>query len=333
MLGYLFSIAAVASSISLLGLDRTIEVYGAKKENVTSPAYTLGLISCTTASIIVYILTQNISVSILTWGSAIFALNLSDLNSKKLYGTFVKYRILRASLSVILAFALYQIFSIDGLILGFALASLSGLKGVYDYAKNKEFSIGLLKPKVNFMIANWLTRLSGTLFWWGDKIMIGSLLGFSVLGSYQLATQYLFFLNTIPAGLFIYLIPQESQQKKNKKLKFFAFGVSVILFLVSILILPSLIDTFFPDYQESIFPAQIISVAIILITVNIILDTQFLGREMSKIVLIGTGIQTIIYFSLIVLLGTEFGIIGLAFAFLISTIVRTTFLALCTRIY
>jgi len=333
MLGYLISIATVAHAVSSIGLGKTIVVYGAKKEKVLSPAYTLGLISSSFASILVYIITQNVSVSFLTWGMMIFTLKVSDINSKGLHLAFTKYKILRSSLTVILGLVLYQILGINGVVLGFALATMPALGSLYNYVKNKKGSITLLKSKRKFMVNAWLLSLGDMLFWWGDKLIIGLVFGFSVLGSYLLAAQYLLLLNTIPSALVIYLLPKESQGKPNKTIKILSVGASCILVIVAVSVVPHAIDAFFPDYQESILPAQIMSIAIIPITIYTIFESQFIGKEMPRIPSIGTGLQTITYFSLIILVGTEFGIIGIAIAFLISTVTRASFNAIITLTY
>jgi len=325
MLGYLISIATVAFAASTLGLGRTIVVYGAKKENILSPAYTLGLISSTVASIVVYVITQNVGLSFLTWGMMIYLLKTADLNSKKLYVTFAKYRILRACLKVIIAIVLFQIFGINGIILGFAFATMPTLVGLYTYLKNRNFSISLLKPKVNFMLNSWLSRITGTLFLWGDKLIIGTVLGFTVLASYHLAFQYLLLLHTIPGAILIYLLPQESEGRKNKKLKIFSVGISIVIAILGIVFAPFAISTFFPEYQESIIPAQILSLSLIPMTIYSIFESQLFGKELPKFAVIGSVIQLIIYFSLIVWFGFEFGIFGIAVAFLLSTISRAIF--------
>jgi len=331
MLGYLISIATVGHAVSTLGIGTTIIVYGAKKENILSPAYTLGLISSTVASIVVFVITQNVALSFLTWGMMIFLLKAADLNSKKQYLSFAKYRVLRSVLKVVIAIVLFQIFGINGIILGFALATMPALGGLYNYLKNRRFTISLLKPKVNFMLNSWIAGLTGTLFLWGDKIMIGTILGFSVLGSYHLAFQYLMLLHTVPGAIFIYLLPQESEGKSNKKIKIFFVGISILLVIVGIVFAPFAIGAFFPEYQESIIPAQILSLSLIPMTISSIYESRLFGKELPKFAVIGSVIQVIVYFSLIVWFGLEFGLVGIAVAFLLSTVSRATFNGVVTR--
>ena len=49
----------------------------------------------------------------------------------------------------------------------------------------------LSKQKINFMMHSYATRLSDVFFAWGDKIVIGILFGFSLLGDFYFAFQYL----------------------------------------------------------------------------------------------------------------------------------------------
>ena len=333
LLAFLMSMANVTHGVVSVGLARTIVVYGAKQENIYSATYTIGLISSSLGSIAIYIITQNVGLSFLSWGMMIFLLKTAELNSKSQYLSFAKYRILRSSLAVIFGIGLFHVLGFDGVIIGFALANLPAFVGLYNYVKKKDCSISILKPKINFMITSWGYRLSGMLFWWGDKMVIGAVFGFSALGSYQLAIQYLLLIDTIPRALAMYLLPQESQGKRNKKIKIFSIGVSVLVVIVSIILLPFAIDTFFPDFQESILPAQIMSIAIIPITIYHIFEVQFFGREQPKIPVIGAAIQTACYFMLIILLGTEYGILGIAVGLLISTIIRATYNGIATVTY
>jgi len=331
LLGFLMSIANVAHAVSSLGIGKTRIVYGSKKENIYSATYTVGLVSTSITSLIIYALTQNVGLAFLSWGLMMFLLKTSELNSKGEYRALAKHRILRSSLTVVLAIGLFQILGINGVILGFALATLPTFGGLYQYAKKKNFSIAILRPKVSFMTTSWLFKLNNMLFWWGDKLIIGTVFGLSFLGTYQLAAQYLMLLDTIPRALFQYLLPQESQGHQNKKIKILSVGIACFIVLISIMFVPYLIEFFFPDYSESIFPAQIMSIAIVPITIYSIFETQFFGKEKPRIAVIGTGLQTVFYFALLLILGAEYGLIGVAIAFLISTMIRVTYYIIIFR--
>jgi len=331
-LSYLVSIAAVGFIISTLGLGRTIIVYGAKKENVFSPAYALAVISSLITSIAAYVIFQNIAVSFFILGQIIYLLNDADLLSKSRYTQFSKYMLLRSILSVIFAIILYQILGINGIILGFAFASLLGIRGFYIFVRTKKINISSLKPKLGFMIYNWVSAIAGILFFSGDKLLIGTLFGFSILGNYQFAFQFFTLLLALPYTIFTYFMPQEAQGTRNKKLKIFSVGLACILALLSVLVMPYMIKIFFPNYHESLLPMQIMSTGIIPFTILSIQESQFLGKERSKVVLVGSFLTVGSYFSLIVLLGAVGGLIGLISAFLISAIIRIIFNIIVIRL-
>lgn len=321
-LGFLFAMAYVGQAVANLGIDRLIIVYGAKKEQILQPAYSLALISISIVSVIFYIVTQNISVSFLIWGMQVMLIFLSELNSKKMYAKYSQQIIIYRILIVVFALSLYQVFDIDGIILGAALASFPAFRWIYNFIKNEKTPISVLRPKLKFMLNNYLSLLTVMIFAWGDKILIGPLFGFSTLGFYTFALQYAYALNAIPISLMVYLLPLEAQKIQKKKLKIYAIIISSLLALLLIVVAPYLVNTFFPNYQDSIFPMQITAIGVIPWVISVIFEASFLGREKSKFVLIATGIQTISYFLLLMILGNEFGIIGFSMAFLISFIVR-----------
>lgn len=67
---------------------------------------------------------------------------------------------------------------------------------------------------------------------------------------------------------------------------------------------------------------QIMIWSIIPWIISVIIESSFLGHGRSNIVLISTAAQAGTSFILLIVLGTQFGLIGLAIAFLGSFIVR-----------
>ena len=61
------------------------------------------------------------------------------------------------------------------------------------------------------------------------------------------------------------------------------------------------------------------------LTISSIQQSQFLGRENSKIVLIGSISQSGLYLILLVILGQSYGLVGIALSFLAAVIIRTVF--------
>jgi len=156
-------------------------------------------------------------------------------------------------------------------------------------------------------------------------MVVGMVFGFTMLANYHFAAQYLLLIESIPISIGQYLIPQEAEGQKNKKMKLFFILLSCIVAIISIIAIPYGVTTFIPKYEESIVPIQIMSVGIIPLTIVSIQGVQFLGKENSRIVLIGSVLQSGSFLTFIILLGQAFGLVGLATGFLSAIIIRAIF--------
>jgi len=324
-LGFFMSIVNVGAVISILGLSNTVVVYEVKKENIFPASFIVVLITSIITAIIAFLLYQNFAVSLLLMGHAMFVLLLHGINGQKRYRTLSLYRFLRAVGTIIFSVILYHYIGIPGIFLGFFIATLFILKEVYVLLKGRKFEFSALKSKIAFTVYSFINRLSTVFFFWGDKAIIGIIFGFSLLASYQLAGQYLLLLEGIPRSIMVYLIPQESEGRKNKKIKIFSIIVSVLIALVSIMVIPFAVNTMLPEYEDAILPIQILSLALVPLTISAIQQSEFWGMENSRIVLIGSIIQSGLYLIFIILLGTPFGLEGISVGLLIAVIVRTFF--------
>jgi len=324
-IGYLISLASIASAISILSLGATILVYEPKKENIFTTSYVVVLISSSLAGFVTYLISQNLIVSLLVIAMTSFTILLHGLLSRQNYRRYSLNLILKATTSIFLALLFYHIFGINGIFLGYFLGSLVIIIELKTLVKNQKIKFSILKQKIKFMLPAYSNRLLDVSFVWGDKLLIGSLFGLSMLGNYFFAAQYLFLLQTIPLSIFQYLLPQESEGKKNKNIKIFSIIIASAIATISFFVIPFFISRFFPNFEESIELMQIFSLAVIPFTISQIQITQFLGKEKSQIVLIGGVFQTTIYLLLVVLLGNYFGLIGIAIGLVISVIIRIIF--------
>ena len=324
-LGFFMSIVNVAAVVSVLGLTSTVVVYEAKKENIFPASFILVLIATGVTAIAAFLLYQNFAVSVLLMGQAVFALVINGINSRKRYAAISWYRILRAVASIIIALILYQYIGITGILLGYFIATLFIVKEISILIGGRKIEFSLIRSKINFTFYSFISSLSTVFFFWGDKSIIGALYGFSFLASYQIAGQYLLLLEGIPRSIIQYLVPLESEGKKNKKIKIFSILVSAIIALISVIATPFAINAFLQEYEDAIFPIQILSLSIIPLTVSAIQQSEFMGKENNRVVLIGGILQSGLYVVLIVLLGNLFGLEGISIGLLISAIIRTIY--------
>ena len=86
-----------------------------------------------------------------------------------------------------------------------------------------------------------------------------------------------------------------------------------------------LIDEFFPKFLQAVDAIRIMSVVVIPGTIALILESEFLGKEKSKVVIIGTGISLFVLVIGMIVLGSMFGIEGVAFSLILSSLIKTGF--------
>ena len=77
--------------------------------------------------------------------------------------------------------------------------------------------------------------------------------------------------------------------------------------------------------MEAIDAIKIISLVVVPGSISLILESQFLGNEKSKIVMIGTGISLAILTSGMIILGSWIGISGVAWSLVFATTAKTIF--------
>ena len=327
-IGYLISFATVAAGFSIMGFTTLVVVYEAKKENVFPASYMIVVIASIIAAIVAYVLLQNIIVSLLIMGMASFEVIIHNFLAKKQYLKFSKYFLFKQVVSVILAILFFEIWGINGILFGYFLGLLIGFIELNPLMKNRKIEYSVLKPKMKFMLETFSLRISEIVYRSGDKLLIGAIFGFTLLGSYYFIAQYLFLLDNFPKTITQYLLPQESEGKENKKVKILSILVACIVSLISIFAIAYFIETFFPKFSETVFPIQIMSIGIIPLTISQIQLTAYLGKGKSRIVLIANIFQVSLYFLLIILLGESLGLMGIAIAFLISASLKPIFILL-----
>ena len=190
-----------------------------------------------------------------------------------------------------------------------------------------KIDFGLIKQRIGFITNNYLTFILTGAVGGGqvDKIIVAPLLGFAILGNYSLALQIINVMMIFPSIFYKYLLPQESTGIRNKRVKIFVIIFSIFMSVSGIFIAPTLIENFFPKFIEAVNAIKIMSLVVIPGSIALILEAQFLGKERSKIVIIGTGISLVFLTIGMIVLGSWIGIIGVAWSLVIATTAKTSF--------
>ncbi len=323
---YFIAIANIASVIAFLGAGKTLTVYIAKQVKIQAPIFLISITSSLVISIVLFVILSRVEISLYVIGYVIFGLVTHDLLGLKLYKNYSKYLITQRILMVVLALAFFYLIGLQGIILGYAIAFFPYSFTLYKRFKEAKIDFSVVKSRLGFMMNIYGQDLSKILSRSIDKLIIFPIFGFAILGNYQLGFQVLMVLSILPLIVFQYVLPREAIGYSNKKLKVVTVVFSVILAILASLLSPVIFPILFPEFTEAVKIIQIMSFAIIPITVSFMYNSKFLAREKSRYVIIGSMIFLSIQISGIIILGEIYGIIGIAFSTVLGAISEAAFL-------
>ena len=325
---WFLGIAGIFSTIATFGTINTITVYTAKKIQIQSTLNFISLFASVILSLIVIVLFPSfytIDVGIILIAYVINTLAIGDLLGRKQYTSYSKYTLVQKGLTLGLGFSFFYFFGYESIIFALAISYVLHFKRIFSIFKEMKINFSLIKPRIGFIGNNYfmsmLTIASGQV----DKVIVAPLLGFAILGNYSLAVQVISVMLILPSVFQKYLLPQESTGVKNKKPKIIVIVFSVFITIFGIFVAPILINELFPKFSEAVDAIRIMSLVIIPTTISLILESEFLGNEKSRVVLIGT---TILLTSLIIgmiVLGSMMGIEGIAYSLVIAQIAKLSF--------
>jgi O-antigen/teichoic acid export membrane protein len=331
-LSYFISIASIGSTVSLIGSSNTLTVYIAKNVKLQATIYLITLIFGGIVSIILFVVYQNIGLSIFVIGHIIFTISSSVMLGSKQYSTYARYLITQNLFMVGLSIGLYFLIGWEGVILGIGLSYLPFFIWVYKGFKETKIDFVLLRTKIDFVINNYVMSLASVFSGNIDRLIIFPMLGFTLLGNYALGLQVLAILTIIPANVSRYILPQDASGVKVGRLRNATIVFSVLLAISGIFIAPIIIPNFFPKFTEATEVIQIISISIIPSTITSMYTSKLLGNGKSKIVLIGSVLFISVQSIGIVLLGDYLGINGAAISLVISSTIQSLFLVIMSKI-
>ena len=329
---YFIAIAGIASTISFFGLGNVIIVYTAKGERIQPPIFIIGIISSIISLIAVFLIFSQIGVSLYVLGYVIFSLSTAEILGRKQYRNYSVYLITQKILMVIFALFFYYLVGLEGIILGIGLSFFPYTLRIHKSLKSCKADFSLIRPRIKFIINSYALDLSRTFSGHTDKLIVAPLLGFAILGNYQLGIQVLSLLGILPGIVYQYILPRDSSGESDKNLKKLVIIVAIILAGLGFILAPIILPVLFPKFTEAIEVVQIVSISVIPSTINLIYVSKFLGNELSKIVLIGSGIFLGVQIVSIFILGNLFGVNGIAFSLVLGALAESVFLVTVNKI-
>ena len=322
---YLIALGSMGAAISMVGTSNTIIVYVAKKIPIESTVYTIALILGLVASIVIFIIFNNIIAGIFVFGYIFYNLGIADLLGKKQYKKYSLVLIFQKIIFALLGFFLYHIIGWEGVVLGFALSMLIFSPIVLRGFRDTKINFKILKPRFGFMMNNYTLTVEKIFSSQLDKLLIAPMFGFSILGNYALSIQILSIMSMLPSIVFQYTLSQDATGKSNLTIKKLSIISSIIISVLGIILSPIIIPIIYPEFIESVYLIQIVSLQIIPASIVLTFTSKFLGEEKSKYVLVGQGISVLIYLGGLLSLGNLLGITGVAISLVLSSTCQAIF--------
>jgi O-antigen/teichoic acid export membrane protein len=324
-LSYLLAIAGIAGSVASIGSGYTTIVYTAKKINILPATFIVTIIGSATAAFAIYLALDNPALSGYVLLYVLFNLGTATLMGLKQFKKYAIFLILQKIIMVVLVILLYYIYENNGVILGYALSFLIFTPIIYKQIKTNGIQFSVLRPRLGFMFNSYGIDLVKTLSGNTDKLIIGPLFGLSLLGNYHLGMQFLVIATLLPNIIMQYTLPRDSSGQNNDKIKKYIIITSVSIAISGIIFGPILINELFPEYNGTIEIIQIMIIAIIPRTISLTFMSKFLGMEKSKFVIIGSIVFLIVQIPTIILLGQNFGLMGIAISLVLAEAIQAMF--------
>ena len=317
-LSYFLAIIGISSVIVSYGGGYAMQVYTAKRVKIESSLYFLGITTSTVAAITLFLIFENLGVSISVVGIVAFNFILFETLGKKLYKKYFKIFVTQKILFVILALTFYFAFGPEGILVGYGVSLLLFSQIIYKSFKNNKVNFPIIRKRIKFLSHSYLIDVSGTARNHVDKVIVAPLLGFSVLGNYFLGLQVLDLMLILSGIVFKYTLPADSSGESTGKIKILTIIASFFIMLIGIFVAPLVIPIVLPEYATTVDLIPILSLVVVPRTIVTMIGSSFLGQENSKHVVIGNVITFCVLVISILLLVELFGITGVAMAYVIA---------------
>ncbi len=166
-----------------------------------------------------------------------------------------------------------------------------------------------------------------------DKIIIAPIFGFAILGNYALGMQFYMVLLIIPSIIFQYIVPQDASGNPSIVLKKITILISIVISILGIIFAPEIIKIMFPEFLEAVSIVQIVCLGVIPGTINYMYISKFLGNLQNKVILVSSCIFLISIILGMTILGKNFGVYGVATAFVLASTMESIFLVIIDKFY
>ena len=327
---YIISIASIAFSLSNVGTENNTIVFTAKRKNLEPTLTTISLLFGTVSSLVLIIIFYQTDIIILLFGYIINSLSLGYLIGRRFYSKYGIFLLSQKILTVILGVSFFYLFGADGIISALGISYFGFLIIIINYYRKTPLNFQGFKKNLPFILHNYSLKAIGIFKGNVDKLIIVPLIGFSFLGNYALALQFVAVLSIGNSFFSKYLLTHDSRDVPNKTLKKYYILLNICVAISASISLPIVVPYFFPEFTD-ISILGIMCLAVIPIGIITVQTSELLGHEMGKPNVIGAIIASTIAILGMLLLVPLIGATGAAIVFLLSPTGQAAYLTFYVR--
>ena len=327
---YIISIASIAFSLSNVGTENNTIVFTAKRKNLEPTLTTISLLFGTVSSLVLIIIFYQTDIIILLFGYIINSLSLGYLIGRRFYSKYGIFFLLQKILTVILGVSFFYLFGADGIISALGISYFGFLIIIINYYRKTPLNFQGFKKNLPFILHNYSLKAIGMFKGNVDKLIIVPLIGFSFLGNYALALQFVAVLSIGNSFFSKYLLTHDSRDVPNKTLKKYYILLNICVAISASISLPIVVPYFFPEFTD-ISILGIMCLAVIPIGIITVQTSELLGHEMGKPNVIGAIIASTIAILGMLLLVPLIGATGAAIVFLLTHTGQAVYLTLYVK--
>ncbi len=317
---YLLSIAGIISLVAPISTNYVNTVYSAKKINLLTELNIISVSITGIAVIILFLLIQRIDICVLIFGMVLWNLTTGKMLGEKKFKLYAISNIFQKSTTLIFGLIFYFLFGFENIIFALALTYVFHVIIFFRDIEVRKYNFLQIKTKIRFVFANYLNNLTGMIGGQVDKLAIGGMFGFTLLGHYSLAIQVITIMMILPNLITRYLITEDLYNIKNSEFRKRIIILAGVISMFGIVLIPEIIPHVFPKYMEIIEPIRIMSLSILPATFAKIQISKFLSQERGNIILAGSISYVLILFIGIFTLVNSMGMMGLAISFVLATV-------------
>ena len=327
---YIISIASIAFSLSNVGTENNTIVFTAKRKNLEPTLTTISLLFGTVSSLVLIIIFYQTDIIILLFGYIINSLSLGYLIGRRFYSKYGIFLLSQKILTVILGVSFFYLFGADGIISALGISYFGFLIIIINYYRKTPLNFQGFKKNLPFILHNYSLKAIGIFKGNVDKLIIVPLIGFSFLGNYALALQFVAVLSIGNSFFSKYLLTNDSRDVPNKILKKYYILLNICVAISASISLPIVVPYFFPEFTD-ISILGIMCLAVIPIGIITVQTSELLGHEMGKPNVIGAIIASTIAILGMLLLVPLIGATGAAIVFLLTPTGQAAYLTFYVR--